>query len=163
MEQLGINIGYLLAQIFNFLIIVFLLQKFLYKPVLSMLDKRKKEIEEGIKLKSTMEEEKEKLVEKRKKVLKDANAEGQRIIASAIEEAKKEEERILEKARLEAKSEFDKRMEQVQKEKTKMVEEARKQALLYAVTISEKILGTKLTKSEQERLVKESFDRVQRV
>jgi F-type H+-transporting ATPase subunit b len=160
---LEINIGVLLTQIINFGIIVYLLQRFLYKPVLSMLDKRKKEIKEGLLLKETMEAEKEKLAEKRKKIIKEANDEGQRIIAAAVVDAKKEEEVILSQARKKTHEEFEKQMATVEKERSKIVSEARRQSLSYAVLLSEKILGSKLTKSEQERLLKESIERVERV
>lgn len=159
---LGIDIKILAAQIINFAIVVYVLQRFLYKPVLSMLDKRRREIEEGLKLKADMEEEKEKLVERRKKIVKDANSEAQRIVAAAVTDAKKEGERIVEEARVEAKQEFDKRMAEVARERTKTIDEARQKALEYAVILSEKILGAKLTKAEQERLLKDSIERVQR-
>lgn len=48
MEQLGIDAKLLVAQMVNFLIIVFVLSKILYKPILTMLDKRRKEIEKRI-------------------------------------------------------------------------------------------------------------------
>ncbi len=160
---LDINLGVLATQIINFGIIVYLLQRFLYKPVLSMLDKRRKEIEEGLKLKETMDEEREKLAERRKKIVKEANEEGQRIIAAAVNEAKKEGESIIEQARTEAAEEFNKRMLGVEKERAQMTEQARKQALSYAVLLAEKILGSKLTKAEQDRLLSESIERVQRV
>lgn len=159
---LGIDINILVAQIVNFLIVVFVLQKLLYKPVMAMLDKRRKEAEEGIKLKADMEVEHEKLAERRKKIIKEANAEGQRIVAAAVTDAKKEGERIIEEARIESKAEFEKRMAEVTRERSKTIDEARQKALEYAIVLSEKILGAKLTKAEQERLLKDSIERVQR-
>jgi len=50
MEKLGIEPSLLLAQIINFAIIVVVLSKLLYKPILSMLEKRKREIEESLRL-----------------------------------------------------------------------------------------------------------------
>lgn len=159
---LGIDINILVAQIINFGIVVFVLQRFLYKPVLSMLDKRRKEAEESLKLKAEMEDEKEKQAERRKKIVKEANTEAQRIVAAAVADAKKEGERILEEARTEAKLELDKRMAEVARERSKIIDEARQKALEYAIVLSEKILGAKLTKAEQERLLKDSIERVQR-
>ena len=159
---LGIDINILVAQIINFAIVVFVLQRFLYKPVLTMLDKRRKEIQVGLLLKTDMEEEKEKLADKRKKIVKEASVEAQRIVAAAITDAKKEGERIIEEARVEAKAEFDKKMAEVSRERAKIVDEARQKALDYAIILSEKILGAKLTKAEQERLLKDSIERVQR-
>jgi F-type H+-transporting ATPase subunit b len=159
---LGIDINILVAQIVNFLIVVFVLQKLLYKPVMTMLDKRRREVEEGLKLKADMDDEKEKLVERRKKIVKEANAEAQRIVAAAVADAKKEGEQILTDARTEAKTEMDKRLAEVARERSKIIDEAREKALEYAIVLSEKILGAKLNKAEQERLLKDSIERVQR-
>jgi len=49
LSSLGIDLKILLAQLVNFGILIFLLSKFLYKPVLKMLDQRKKKIAESIK------------------------------------------------------------------------------------------------------------------
>lgn len=157
---LGIDIGLLLTQVINFLIILFVLKRFLYQPVLRVLDKRRKDAEEIIKHKGLAEEETAKQAEKRKKVLREAQEEGSRIIARAIADAKREEERILADARREASEEYDKRMAEVDRERRKTIDEARKQALDYAVVISEKILKATLTKEEQERLLKEAVGTV---
>ena len=47
--QLGINGAFLLAQIINFLILFYLLRRFLLKPVMNMLDARRQRIEDGMK------------------------------------------------------------------------------------------------------------------
>ena len=85
MEQLGIEPKLLLAQIVNFLIIVFVLSKVLYKPVLSMLEKRRKEIAEGLAISDRMRLEEEKFQEKKAARLEVARKEAKTI----IEEAKK--------------------------------------------------------------------------
>ena len=54
MEKLGIEPILLLTQVINFTILVVVLTKFLYKPILKMLDERKKKIEEGLTLSREM-------------------------------------------------------------------------------------------------------------
>ena len=44
MEKLGINLGFFLFQVFNFTILVILLYALAYKPILNMLETRKKKI-----------------------------------------------------------------------------------------------------------------------
>ena len=48
MEILGLNLWEFIFTIFNFLLLLFLLKKFLYKPILKMLDDRKKSIDEAL-------------------------------------------------------------------------------------------------------------------
>ena len=47
--KLGIDWKFLIAQIVNFLVLLFVLYKFAYGPILAMLEKRQKKIEKGLK------------------------------------------------------------------------------------------------------------------
>jgi len=48
LDKLGINVGNLLVQIFNFLIVLVVLRAWVYKPLLGMLEKRQKTVEKGL-------------------------------------------------------------------------------------------------------------------
>jgi F-type H+-transporting ATPase subunit b len=48
MEALGINLGFLLFQIFNFTFVLILLYAFAYRPIINMLEKRKKTIAQAV-------------------------------------------------------------------------------------------------------------------
>ena len=87
MEQLGIEPKLLLAQIVNFLIIAFVLTKLLYKPILAMLEKRKKEIAQGLELTEKMRLAEEKYKEKEEKLLSEARREARTIVEAAEKEA----------------------------------------------------------------------------
>ena len=94
------------AQIVNFLVILFILKKILYKPLLEMLNKRQAEIKSGLDNKEKAEallldtEEKEKKVLKKanetaKNILSDADKVASEIKAKAEISAKKESEKII--------------------------------------------------------------------
>ncbi len=111
LKDFGVNPVLLVAQIVNFLIILFILKRFMYKPVLDTLKKRENEIKQGLK---DAQEADKKLIsaeEKEKQILQKAHATGENIIAEArleVDElkAKKEEQtkaeaqRLIEQARL---------------------------------------------------------------
>ncbi|NIR66620.1 MAG: hypothetical protein GWN61_20130 [candidate division Zixibacteria bacterium] len=48
MEALGINLGYLLVQIFNFAIVLLVLKAWVFEPIINMLERRRETIEKGI-------------------------------------------------------------------------------------------------------------------
>ncbi len=48
MEALGINFGSFIWYLINFLILIFLLQRFLYRPVMNTLDQRQRVIRESL-------------------------------------------------------------------------------------------------------------------
>jgi F-type H+-transporting ATPase subunit b len=47
LEALGLNLGYLLVQVFNFLIIFVILRAWVYKPIVNLLAKRRATIAQG--------------------------------------------------------------------------------------------------------------------
>lgn len=102
MEQLGVNGMLLLAQIVNFGLVVFLLQKLLFKPVLTMLDKRRAKIDEGLKFSDAMIKEKDAFEEKKQKMQDTARKEAQAIVNDAKKQAKIEAEEIVSVAHADA-------------------------------------------------------------
>jgi len=110
-KNFGFDPILLVAQIVNFLIILFLLKKFLYKPVLDMLKKRKDDIVKGVKdaeegrltLERALEEEKKilrKAQEQSKKIIDDASNQSI-LLANDIEQnSRKQAEKILQDAKI---------------------------------------------------------------
>lgn len=82
-QQFGIQPVLLVAQIVNFIILFVLLKKFAYKPILDMLDKRKKTIEDGLKNAEEARIAYEKAIIQEKKILSKANLDAQKIILDA--------------------------------------------------------------------------------
>ena len=75
------------AQILNFLIIFYLLKRFLYKPVLGMLKTREDKIKEGMKQAEEARLTLEKTVEEEKKILNKAHEEAKSLILDAKTQA----------------------------------------------------------------------------
>ncbi len=86
-ENFGINPLLLLAQIVNFLIIFFILKKFLFKPILEILKKREKTIKEGLMDAEEGVKTLEEAREKEKNILKNAQLEAEKIINDTKEQA----------------------------------------------------------------------------
>lgn len=110
LKEFGVDPILLVAQIVNFLIILFVLKKFLYKPVLDMIRKRQEEIEGGLlnseKAKLALDKalvEEKNIMQKAQiravKVADQAKAEAIEIRNKAEEQAKKESDALVEQAR----------------------------------------------------------------
>lgn len=102
MEKLGINAGTLLAQVFNIALLLVVFKKFLYKPVLSVLERRQKLIEDNIRLQERLEAKLEGLEEKEKQVLKNAKLAANKIAEEVRAQAKISAGEVIDKARDEA-------------------------------------------------------------
>jgi F-type H+-transporting ATPase subunit b len=91
----GIDWRLFLAQVVNFFILLFLLKKFAYKPILAMLAKRRHEIEKGIELKKEAEETLRSADELRDRTLQQARADSLAMVNDAEQAAKKRREEIV--------------------------------------------------------------------
>lgn len=152
MEQLGIQPQALVTQVVNFTILLVVLTKFLYKPILKTLDKRKKEIEEGVALTEKLRLEEEKLSQKREKVLDEARGQARQILEEAkaagkgaerdmVATAQSEASEIIEKAKADAKHIHDSLGEEIRKESAKL-----------AAEMTSRILSG-LSSSEQHKII----------
>lgn len=153
MEQLGIEPTLLLAQIVNFLIIIFVLSKVLYKPIITMLDKRKHEIEEGVRLTHTMQEEEEKMQTKKAKLLEEARREGRVIIEEAKKQAKDVEKELVAEAQKQAEEIVAKGKTDIERLHSSMQKDVRKEAIDLSIRMAKRLLGSVLSAKDQHALI----------
>lgn len=102
MEKLGIDAIQLGAQLVNVIILLIVLKKFLYKPVLGLLQKRQEAIEDGLKLRDEMEGKIKKLEEKEKDLEQKAKLKARQLETAAIKTAGTAADKILAEAKTEA-------------------------------------------------------------
>ena len=94
-SKLGIDWRLFLAQVVNFFILLFLLKKFAYKPILAMLAKRRGEIEKGFELRREAEETLKNADKLRDQTLQQARADSLAMVNEAEQAAKKRQEEIV--------------------------------------------------------------------
>ena len=160
MEQLGIEPSLLLAQIVNFSIIAFILTKVLYKPVLRMLEERKKKIEEGLALAEKMQTAEEQIKQKEASMLERARIDAHELIEEAKKQAKHEEKEIIEQARKEASRIVERGKLEAQNHRKAMDDQIRKEAIELAVVMSRRLLSEVLTESEQHRVLSKHIEKL---
>lgn len=145
LQNLGIDWRLLIAQLINFVILLAVLYKFLYKPVLKLLHDRSARIEEGLKNADTAEAKlKEasaayegKVLEARaeaQKIMETAKKEGGKIKAEVVAAAQKEAEKIVVSGRSRLNAEKEKMMREAENELADLVEHATEHVLGQVVT-----------------------------
>jgi F-type H+-transporting ATPase subunit b len=155
-ETFGWNPWLFLSQVISFLIVALLLRRFAYKPILAVLEERRRRIEEGQlnaeKIKKQLAEAEARYAE----ILAKANAEAQKMIDEAREsgahlaERKQQDaiaaaEQIIAKAREASAIEHDRTMESLKHELGRLV-----------VDTTAKVTGKVLTPEDQRRLQEET-------
>jgi F-type H+-transporting ATPase subunit b len=166
MQQLinsfGINIYLLVAQIVNFLIILYLLKRFAYKPIMELLEKRRKAIEEGQKNAVRAEKALQEATEKEKEILKKAQNESKKILSDAskqagevITEATDAGRKQVDKMITEAKEEIEKARQAGEKELATHVAEL-------ALDMLKKSLPSLIDEKEQENVLKKAVEELKK-
>lgn len=153
MSDFGVQPILLLAQIVNFLVLLFILQKLLYKPVLKVLEERKRKIEESLANALEIERRLEQTTQEEQKRILEAAHEGEKIIKEAqdmavglIQEGKLKAESLAQQV-------LDQARAQVSAEKEKMMLEIRKELSGIVMIALEKVAGDAFDKNKQKKLV----------
>lgn len=163
MEQLGIEPNLLLAQIVNFLIIFFVLSKLLYKPIVGMLEKRKKEIAAGLELTEKMRAEEEKMNARKEKVLEGARQEARAIVETGKKEADAQAHEIVEAAHRQAQGVVTKGKEDVSHLRTDMEKDVRRAAVGIAEAMTKRLLTQVLSPADQHKLIQKHLSELEKV
>lgn len=160
LKNFGIQPILLLAQIVNFLIILFVLKKFFYKPIVKMLDDRKKKIEESIKNADSIEEKLTQTEKETAQILEKARSEAQEIIS----QTKTEAQRIYEEAAKDAKEAGEQILSLARlamtKEKENMKQELEKETMILVTAVVQKVLGKTLKPSEKQSLTQKAVSEI---
>src|SRR5579884_4206682 len=152
-SQFGIQPVLLLAQAVNFIILLYILKRFLYQPVLKMLEERKNRIAQSLKDADEIEKQLAKTEEDRQKTLEKALDEGKEI----INEAKESAQQIIADAHKKAQEDIadlvGKAQQSMEQEREKMHQEIREELSDMVVASLKAVTGKILTKKDQEELV----------
>ena len=152
LNNFGIQPTLLFAQIVNFVIILYLLKRFFYKPILNVLDDRKKKIEESLKNADLISEKLQKTDENSKKIIADSQIQAQNL----INDAKREAERIGEKAALDARKTVEQALVdakiQIEAERESMQKKLERETLDLVVAVVKKVLKRNLKPQEKQAL-----------
>ena len=154
--NLGINGKIFLAQIVNFFLLMYILKRFLYKPLLKIMHEREMRIKDGLKnadkaeariveIEEDARKQLEKAAKDADKILEKAHAEGEEHKNDLMREAQEEIIRLREEAK-----------ESLKKEKVRLLEEVRKETGKIAVEIAKKIVQEKISTTDKQKLLKEA-------
>ncbi len=160
LKEFGIQPILLSAQIINFLIILFLLKRFFYKPITKALGERKKRIEESLENAQVIEEKLAQTEEKSAQILEGARKNAQII----IDDAKKEATRVAEQASLEARERVEQALAearvQIDAQKIQMRKDLEKETLSLIIEVIRKVLGRSLRPKEKQELTTKAASQI---
>jgi F-type H+-transporting ATPase subunit b len=153
LEGLGLNLGWLLVQIFSFAIVFIVLRKWVYFPMLDMLEKRRTAIAKGLEDARVAAEARSNAEQEADKIIANAQAEGSRIVRESTERAESVARDIKASAEAEASKERNEALNEVQQERNRLLSDLRTQMPALAIAAAQKLIGDALDEILQHALI----------
>lgn len=158
MEKLGINPGYLISQVVNFALLLILLRMVLYRPILDMLDKRKKRIQQDLDDAESAKKEADRIQAEYQTKMDEVRKEGQETVSQAVQQGEKLKEEILAQARQEAAEIIAKGQAELEYERKQAMGEMQGQVVDLAIQAASKVVGESLDEQGHRRVIQDFLD-----
>jgi F-type H+-transporting ATPase subunit b len=155
-KTFGLDWPHFIAQVLSFAIVAFLLHRFAYKPILSVLEERRKRIAEGLANAEKIKAELARAEASRQEIMNQANAQAQKLIEEARQAAARVQEVETQKAIAAAKDIVEKARQATEAEHARMLAELRREVGRLVVNTTGRVIGKTLTTEDQQRLAGEA-------
>ena len=157
MEALGIDGKLLLGQIVNFLILFAVLGFFLYKPLVKMLEDRRKTIADSLDNAKKIEENLAKSEEKTKAALELAQSEARKVLEEAIKLAGEQKNKIMAEAQTQSDRIIENAKAEAKTAKDDVVKEAKKELSEIVLVALDKIVKEDLSADDKKKLTDQAI------
>ena len=152
-EFLNINFFTALFTLANTVTLFLVLKKFLFKPVMKMIEDRQQEIDDMYAQAGQNKAQAEALRVEYEEKLSAAVETGDRLVKEAVARGQSRQEEIIRQANAEASAILDKAAADIAQEKKKAINDAKDEISDMALAIAGKVVGRTLNGEDQEKLV----------
>ncbi len=157
MEGLGISLGYLLVQLFNFGIMFVVINAWVVKPIMRMLDKRREAVAQGLEDARVAAEARANAEREATKIISGAQQNAAEVIREASNRAEKLELEIRNAAEAEVVKQREAALADIEQERNTMLANLRNQVVSISIAAAQKLIGETLDEKRQQALLQEFF------
>ena len=155
---IGVDPWTALFTLLNFLLVFFVGKKFLWKPVMKIIQDRQKEIDDMYAEADTSRNNAKALEKEYKEKLSAAAETGERMVKEAVARGQSREEEIIRNANREANNILEKASRDIALEKKKAINDAKSEISGLAMAIAGKVVERELQAADQEQLINRFID-----
>ncbi|HUF51174.1 MAG TPA: F0F1 ATP synthase subunit B [Longimicrobiales bacterium] len=149
----GINAGVSFWTLIIFLLLLFVLMKYAFPPILGYAAAREQRIQDALDEARKQREEAERLLEQQRAELADARVQAQQFIAEGKQAAERVREDMLARAKAEQEELVARAKQDIVTERERAIESLRREAVDLAMAAAGKLLGQRVDAAEDRRLV----------
>jgi F-type H+-transporting ATPase subunit b len=160
MKIFEIDPGLFVWSVITFLLLVGLLYKFAFNPLMRLQKARQTEIHQSIMDAENLRDEAQQLLGDYKRQLAQARGEADAIVERARKAGETSKAEILEEARVQAEASLVKARKQIERDTNQALQKIREEAADLAITATAKVARTSLSPDDQLRLIKEAINEI---
>jgi len=152
--------GLYIWSIVIFLVLLFLLMKFAWKPLLAMLEKREDNIRKSLLDAEKARDELANVKEDTEKLLDKARTESQAIVAAGKKNAERMKDEIIDKAQSKSDALLVDAKKQIDIEKNRAIADVKAEVVNLSMEVAEKLIKKNLSKEDNLKLINESLNSI---
>jgi len=160
MKIFEIEPGLFIWSVFTFLLLVFLLYKFAYGPLIELQRQRQEEIHESIREAERLREEARALIEDYRAQMAEARGDAEEILEQAHKVGESTRNEILTEARVQGERNVEKAREQIERETRQALRQIKREVADLTVAATEKVTRRTLSDQDHMRMIKEAIDEI---
>lgn len=157
MEALGLDINFLIIQVVSFVLLLVILTKFAFRPLLNMLEERQNTIRNDLDQAEERRVEMERLQKDYEERLAKIEDEARDKIQKAIKEAEGIREDILVKAREESEKVVEAGREEIQRDRARSMAQIRNEVADLAIHAAQSVIGENLNAQNHDTLIEQAI------
>jgi len=150
---IDVNPGVAVWTSVTFVILLIILKKFAWKPILTALEQRENAIRESLEKAEKAKEDAQKVLDQNQLNLSKAEEESKQIINQSRAYAEKLKEQIAQESKVQAKKMIEEASAEIERKKDAAFAELKNQIVEIAISAAEKLLRENLNKETQTRIV----------
>ncbi len=159
-ELFTISPGLFVWSCVTFVVLLALLYKFAFNPLMRLQKARQDQIHQSIVDAENLRDEAQQLLADYKKQLAQARAEADAIVDRARKAGEVNKAEILEEARVQAEANLARARQQIERDTNQALQKIREEAADLAVAATAKVARTSLSEADQLRLIKEAINEI---
>jgi F-type H+-transporting ATPase subunit b len=153
--------GTLIAEVIAFLLMLFILARWVYPPIMRVATQREEKIAAGVQAAAEAEKRLLEVQEEVRKTLEEARAQARDILDRAHKTAVLETEDLVRKGRREAEAQLERARAEIAAERDRAIQEIRAQVGTLVVAAASKVLGQAIDRSAHAKLIEDALAQVE--
>ena len=159
---ISVNPGLIFSTVVTFIVLLIVLKKVAWKPILAALDQREAAIKESLEKAEKAKEEAQKVLDENKSNIAKAEEESKKIIDQSRTYAEKLKDQIIRESKEQAKKIVEDASQEIDRKKEAAFNDLKNQVAEIAIIAAEKILKETLNKESNKKIVDKYISEISR-